>query len=40
MNADNPLEVVLNRLGCRDPAKAVYFHWGEVRNWQGGTTTH
>lgn len=36
MNTDNPLEVVLNRLGWRDPAKAVYFHWDEVRHWQEG----
>lgn len=36
MNTDNPLEVVLNRLGWRDPAKAVCFHWDEVRHWQEG----
>lgn len=36
MNADNPLEVVLNRLGWRDPAKAVRFPWDEVCDWQDG----
>ncbi len=32
----NPLHVVLERLGCTDPAKGAFFFWDEVKEWPSG----
>jgi hypothetical protein len=32
----NPLHVVLERLGCSDPAIGAFFPWDEVRDWPPG----
>jgi hypothetical protein len=31
-----PLQVVLERLGCGDPARGVLFFWDEVKRWPSG----
>lgn len=36
MNHVNPLHVVLERLGCADPAKGAFFPWDEVKDWPAG----
>ena len=36
MNHINPLQVVLERLGCADPATGAFFFWDEVKNWPAG----
>ncbi|OIQ76483.1 hypothetical protein GALL_418330 [mine drainage metagenome] len=36
VNHVNPLHVVLERLGCADPAKGAFFPWDEVKNWPAG----
>lgn len=33
----SPLQVVLERLGCGDPARGVLFFWDEVSGWPSGT---
>lgn len=36
MNHINPLQIVLDRLGCADPAIGAFFFWGEVKDWPAG----
>ena len=36
INHVNPLLVVLERLGCADPAKGSFFFWDEVKDWPAG----
>ena len=36
-NLVNPLQVVLERLSCVDPAKGALFFWDEVKNWPPST---
>lgn len=36
MNHANPLQVVLDRLGCADPAIGAFFFWDEVKDWPAG----
>lgn len=36
VNHVNPLHVVLERLGCTDPAKGAFFPWDEVKDWPAG----
>ena len=36
VNHVNPLQVVLERLGCADPAKGAFFFWDEVKDWPAG----
>lgn len=31
-----PLQIVLDRLGCADPAKGTFFFWDEVKDWPAG----
>lgn len=35
-NHINPLQVVLERLGCADPVKGAFFFWDEVKDWPSG----
>lgn len=35
-NYINPLRIVLERLGCADPAKGAFFFWDEVKDWPSG----
>lgn len=32
----DPLQVVLERLGCSDPGKIAFFPWDEVKGWPAG----
>lgn len=36
INHINPLQVVIERLGCADPAKGAFFFWDEVKDWPSG----
>lgn len=36
MNHINPLQIVLDRLGCADSAKGAFFFWDEVKDWPAG----
>lgn len=36
INHNDPLQVVLERLGCADPAKGAFFFWDEVKDWPAG----
>lgn len=36
INRSNPLEVLLERLGCADPAKGAFFFGDEVKDWPSG----
>lgn len=36
VNQVNPLHVVLERLGCADPATGAFFFWDEVKDWPAG----
>lgn len=36
MSHINPLQVVLDRLGCADPATGAFFFWDEVKDWPAG----
>ena len=36
MNHISPLQIVLDRLGCADPAAGAFFFWDEVKDWPAG----